>query len=122
MGPGAGYGRNATDAHLAREDLVRELTYTGRTFSAEEAFSYGFATRVIADPLAAALATAREIVNLSPDAIRAAKRLLNLASECGPTAGIAAETTEQGALLGRPNHVEAVMANLEKRRPNWSIA
>lgn len=27
--------------HLAREDIVRELTYTGRIFSAEEAVGYG---------------------------------------------------------------------------------
>ena len=46
--------------HLAREDIVRELTYTGRIFSGEEAFTYGFATRVCAHPLAEALATARE--------------------------------------------------------------
>ena len=32
--------------HLAREDIVRELTYTGRIFSGEEAFQYGFATNV----------------------------------------------------------------------------
>jgi CheY-like chemotaxis protein len=42
--------------HLAREDIVRELTYTGRVFSGEEAFSFGFATRIAADPRAAALA------------------------------------------------------------------
>src|SRR5207247_4675961 len=29
--------------HLAREDIVRELTYTGRIFSAEEALAHGFA-------------------------------------------------------------------------------
>ena len=47
--------------HLAREDIVRELTYTGRIFwPGEEAFQYGFATRVCADPRAEALATARE--------------------------------------------------------------
>ncbi|MGH6956439.1 MAG: crotonase/enoyl-CoA hydratase family protein, partial [Caulobacteraceae bacterium] len=27
--------------HLVREDIVRELTYTGRIFSGEEAFQYG---------------------------------------------------------------------------------
>ncbi|MFI5003125.1 MAG: crotonase/enoyl-CoA hydratase family protein, partial [Reyranellales bacterium] len=65
--------------HLAREDIVRELTYTGRIFNAEEAQQYGFVTRVVADPLKAALETAREIAGKSPDAIRAAKRLMNLA-------------------------------------------
>ncbi len=63
--------------HLAREDIVRELTYTGRVFNGEEAARMGFVTQVVADPRAAALETAKEIANRSPDAIRAAKRLLN---------------------------------------------
>jgi enoyl-CoA hydratase/carnithine racemase len=46
--------------HLAREDVVRELTYTARTFSAEEALAYGFATRLVEDPREAAMATARD--------------------------------------------------------------
>jgi enoyl-CoA hydratase/carnithine racemase len=106
--------------HLAREDVVRELTYTARIFSAEEAISYGFATRLEADPRAAALATAREIAALSPHAIRAAKRLLNQAIACDAEAGLTAETMEQKALLGSANQIEAVRANIEKRRPNWS--
>lgn len=108
--------------HLARDDVVRELTYSARIFSAEEALAYGFATRVVADPLAVALATAREIASRSPDAIRAAKRLLNLAVGCDAATGLAAETAEQKALLGKPNHVEAVRANLENRAPQWSGA
>ena len=108
--------------HLAREDVVRELTYTGRIFSAEEAVAFGFATRVVADPLAVASATAREIAARSPDAIRAAKRLLNLAVACDAATGLAAETAEQKALLGKANHVEAVRANLENRAPQWSNA
>jgi enoyl-CoA hydratase/carnithine racemase len=108
--------------HLAREDVVRELTYTARVFSAEEALEYGFATRVVPDPLATALKTARDIASRSPDAIRAAKRLLNLAAECDAASGLAAETAEQKDLLGKPKHVEAVRANLERRTPRWSHA
>jgi enoyl-CoA hydratase/carnithine racemase len=108
--------------HLAREDVVRELTYTARIFSAEEALAYGFATQVVDEPLAAAFRTAREIASRSPDAIRAAKRLLNLAAECGPAAGLAAETAEQKELLGKPNHLEAVESNLANRAPRWSFA
>ena len=106
--------------HLVREDVVRELTYTARIFSAEEAVAYGLATRLEADPRAAALTTAREIAALSPHAIRAAKRLLNQAVASDACAGLTAETTEQKALLGSPNQIEAVRANLEKRMPNWS--
>ena len=105
--------------HLAREDVVRELTYTARVFSAEEALAYGFATRLEADPLAAAMATAREIAVRSPDAIRAIKRLLNEAVACGASTGLTTETEEQRKLLGSPNQIEAVRANLENRAPSF---
>ena len=108
--------------HLAREDVIRELTYTARTFSAEDALGYGFATRIAEDPRAAALETARAIADRSPDAVRAAKRLLNLAADCDAATGLAAETAEQALLLGTPNHIEAVRANLERRPPQWSFA
>ncbi|GIQ75881.1 crotonase/enoyl-CoA hydratase family protein [Bradyrhizobium sp. RD5-C2] len=108
--------------HLAREDVVRELTYTARVFSAEEALGYGFATRIVEQPHYAALETARAIADRSPDAIRAAKRLLNLAVDRDAATGLAAETAEQALLLGTPNHVEAVRANLERRPPQWSFA
>src|SRR4030081_2174175 len=64
-------------ASLVRDDILRELTYTGRIFSAQEALSYGLATRICDAPPAAALAAAREIAGKSPDAIRACKRMLN---------------------------------------------
>jgi enoyl-CoA hydratase/carnithine racemase len=105
--------------HLAREDIVRELTYTGRIFSGEEAYQYGFAARVCADPYAEALATAREIAAKNPDAIRAAKRLLNAAVLTDPKTGLTQESVEQGHLIGSPNQVEAVMANLQKRAPSF---
>lgn len=108
--------------NLVRDDVVRELTYTARVFSAEEALGYGLVTRIVADPHAAALTSAREIANRSPDAIRAAKRLLNLALDCDAATGLAAETAEQSMLLGTPNNVEAVRANLESRLPQWSRA
>lgn len=108
--------------HLAREDVVRELTYTARIFSAEEALGYGFVTRVIGDPRAAALATAREIASTSPDAIRAAKRLLNLATTNDAATLFAAETAEQRRLIGSANQREAVKANLENRAPRFAGA
>ena len=103
--------------HLAREDVVRELTYTGRIFSGEEAAAFGFATRACADPRTEALALAAEIAAKNPHAVRAAKRLLNAAVTTDPAAGLVQETIEQLALIGSPNQVEAVMANLQKRAP-----
>lgn len=100
---------------LARADVVRELTLTGRIFSGAEALALGFATAVHDDPHAAALATAREIAGRSPDAVRAAKRLLNLADDTGLAAVLQAESDEQSALIGSANQVEAVLAGVAKR-------
>jgi enoyl-CoA hydratase/carnithine racemase len=106
--------------HLVREDIVRELTYTGRVFNGEEAYAMGFATRVCADPRAEALAVARDIASKNPHAIRASKRLLNAAVIQSPAEGLIDESIEQGVLIGSPNQVEAVMANMEKRAPAFA--
>jgi enoyl-CoA hydratase/carnithine racemase len=103
--------------HIVREDIIRELSYTGRVFSGEEAGQLGFATRVVADPRAEALAVAREIAGKNPDAIRAAKRIYNNAPYQDAAAGLLAESVEQIKLIGSKNQVEAVMANLQKRDP-----
>jgi enoyl-CoA hydratase/carnithine racemase len=64
--------------------------------------------------------TAREIAQKSPDAVRAAKRLLNAARVCEPGAGLIVEAIEQQALIGSRNQIEAVRANLEKRAPDFA--
>jgi len=105
--------------HLAREDVVRELTYTGRVFDGEEAQKLGFVTRIVADPHAAAMETARDIAGKSPDAVRAAKRLLNDAVTVDAAHGLLLESEEQQKLIGSPNQLEAVMSNLQKRAANY---
>ncbi|MNU63295.1 crotonase/enoyl-CoA hydratase family protein [Variovorax sp. KBS0712] len=105
---------------LARTDVVRELTFTGRIFSGEEAVRLGLATRVAADPLAEALQMAHEIAAKSPDAIRAGKRLLNASLAHSAAELLIAESVEQQALIGSPNQLEAVKANIERRAPQFS--
>src|SRR6202045_3096300 len=108
-------------ASLVCDDILRELTYTGRIFSAQEAMAYGLATRICDDPRADAFEVAREIAGKSPDAIRAAKRLLNkLSVDPGPA--LLAESVEQQKLLGSPNQTEAVRANIDKRAPRFADA
>jgi enoyl-CoA hydratase/carnithine racemase len=102
---------------LVGRDVAKELTYTGRIVSGEEAVRIGLATRSDPDPLAAALAMAKEIAGRSPHAVRAAKRLLDLAGRTDLAAGFAAEQEEIRALIGSPNQVEAVTARFEKRDP-----
>jgi enoyl-CoA hydratase/carnithine racemase len=106
-------------ASLVRDDILRDLTFTGRIFSAQEALGYGLATRICDDPRGAALEAALEIACKSPDAIRAAKRLLNKLT-VDPGAALLAESVEQMQLLGSPNQREAVRANIEKRAPRFT--
>jgi enoyl-CoA hydratase/carnithine racemase len=107
---------------LVRDDVARELTWTGRIFGGEEAVSMGLATRVCADPRAEALALAAEIAGKNPHAIRAGKRLLNLARGGDQHAILLAESQEQAALIGSKNQVEAVMSNLQKREASYADA
>ncbi|MBI3699852.1 MAG: crotonase/enoyl-CoA hydratase family protein [Afipia sp.] len=105
-------------SQLVRDDILRELTFTGRIFTAGEAMSFGLATRICDDPRTEALYLAREIAGKSPDAIRAIKRLLNNLS-IDPGRALLAESVEQMKLMGSPNQTEAVRANTEKRAPNF---
>jgi enoyl-CoA hydratase/carnithine racemase len=98
-------------------DVAKELTWTGRMVSGEEAVRLGLATRVAEDPRAEALALAREIAGKSPDAVRAAKRLLEQSGRVPLAQQLLDESKEIGALIGSPNQGEAVRAWFEKRPP-----
>ena len=100
---------------LVREDLLRELTYTNRTFSGVEGVTMGFATSSDEAPLAVAKALAVAISARNPDAIRAAKRLFNASQDSALDAILMAESVEQQALLGSANQMEAVRSQMERR-------
>ena len=102
---------------LVRDDILRELVYTAREFDADEALRHGFVTRIADDPHAAAIELARAITDRSPHAIRGIKRLANMAHDADPRTMLAAETDEQVAVIGRPNMMEAVAANMAGRTP-----
>jgi len=105
---------------LVGRDVAKELTFTGRMVSGTEAVALGLATRVDPDTRQAALELARSITGRSPHAIRAAKRLLDLAGRADLKTGFAAEQQEIGALIGSPNQAEAVAAAFEQRPPRFA--
>src|SRR3712207_1296659 len=98
-------------------DVAKELTFTGRMVSGEEAAHLGLATRATATPLEDALALAGELAGKSPSALRGAKRLLNASGTRSVAEQFAAEREEIGRLIGSPDQVEAVAAYFEKRDP-----
>ena len=104
---------------FARDDVVRELTYTGRIFSGTEAHELGFATHVSDTPLEDALTLAREIASKSPDAVQSAKKLYNDLPDRSDAEALLAESITQDRLIGSPNQIEAVMAGMQKRDGNF---
>ncbi len=105
---------------LVGDDVARELTYTNRIILAEEAKELGLVTRVCDNPVEQALLVAREIAARNPDAIRAAKRILNNAPYESAAETLMAESVEQDNIIGSRNQVEAVVANMEQREPQFS--
>jgi enoyl-CoA hydratase/carnithine racemase len=100
---------------LVRADVAKELVFTARVFDGREALALGLATRLSETPHDAAMSIAREIADRSPDAVRGAKALLNGLFNQGAAQQFAEERRVIGSLVGRPNQIEAVMANFEKR-------
>jgi len=106
-------------SQLVRADVAKDLVLTARMFDGREAHALGIATRLSDNPYDEAMAMAREIAGRSPDAVRAGKALLNGLFNQGAAEQFAAERQRIGSLIGRPNQMEAVMSNFEKRPANF---
>ena len=102
-------------SQLVRADVAKELVLTARVFDGREAHQLGLVTKLPDNPYDDAMAMAREIAGRSPDAVRAGKALLNGLLNQGAAEQFAAERQHIGSLIGRPNQIEAVMSNFEKR-------
>ena len=101
------------------DDVLRELIYTNREFNGSEAKALGFATHVAEDTLAKAMDLAHVVADKNPHAIRGAKRLCNMLADATDAEILQAESDEQVKVIRTPNQMEAVMAHMEKRRPNF---
>ena len=102
---------------LASLDRIKELIFTGRRFSGQDAMAYGLATELSDTPLQSALQMATQIARRNPDAVRKAKHMLNQSALVSVRDGLVAESECSRALMGTANQLEAVMAGFENREP-----
>ena len=107
-------------SRLVRPDIVKDLVFSARVFSGAEGFELGVVTRLSKTPQADAMDIAQEIAGRSPDAVRGAKKLINLLANDGAAQQFAAEREVIGKLIGGSNQVEAVMSHFEKRPPKFN--
>lgn len=104
-------------------DVAKELTYTGRIVSGEEAAALGLVTRVVADPVAEALTLAATIAQKNPDAIRLGKQVLDANwGEADASAAMQREQDAQMQIMNSPNQREAARAAMTKTAGNFSDA
>lgn len=106
---------------LCRVDIAKELTFTGRIFSGEQAEQYGIATEVAIDPLAKAMEVAESIVALNPDAMVYAKQLFEEGWQGSREDGLLLEETLQAKLIGSDNQTEAIRSGMEKSQGNYKL-
>lgn len=113
-------GLTVTARGLVRPDRLKELALSGRVIDGQEAAELGLVTEVADAPLDAATRLARDIASRSPDATAGIKALLNGGLDADPASALALEAKLQLSIIGQPNQVEAVRANMEKRDPEFA--
>lgn len=97
---------------LVGADVAKELVLTARVLSGEDALGLRLVTRVSDNPYRDAHELARHVAGRSPDAVRAAKRLLNEGWLQPASESLLLEETLSRSLIGTPNQLEAVRAGL----------
>jgi enoyl-CoA hydratase len=102
--------------------LVKELAYTGRRLSAENAMKHGLVTQVFETQealVAGALACAKEMAHKPPVAIWGTKQALNYARDHSVEDSLRQMGWLQGAIWSNPHIREAIVAAKEKRPANF---
>lgn len=102
---------------LVSLERAKELVFTGRKFSGEQALEYGLATYLDENPHSKALELAGIIAQKNPGAIRGVKQVLNQAALVPLAQGLKMEGETSRKLIGTANQIESIMAQMENRPP-----
>lgn len=108
--------------HLLSHGIVRELAYTGRNFSSQEALQHGFVNQVFDDAeslLAGVMEIAAQIASNSPMAVSGCKEMLNYARDHSVADSLSYMATWQSGMFQMPDIQEAMAAGKEKRLPTY---
>ncbi|KAJ7129457.1 ClpP/crotonase-like domain-containing protein [Mycena epipterygia] len=116
--PGAGGTQRAT--RLLGQSKAKDLIFTGRLLSAQEAYDWGLVD-YISDPGSTAfdkaLMLAEMIARNAPLAVRAAKHVISRSEDLPLETGLDFERAAYNLLIPSQDRVEALEAFKQKRRP-----
>ncbi|MGB1388847.1 MAG: crotonase/enoyl-CoA hydratase family protein [Paracoccaceae bacterium] len=105
--------------NVMRSDVLRLMIYTAMEVGPEQAERWGLITEINDDPVARATELAASIVDRSPSAMRAAKRLIEFAEANDQADVLLRESVEQVELIGKPDQMETIAAQMQGRKPNF---
>jgi enoyl-CoA hydratase len=116
-----GFGGTQHLARLVGPNRARELVFTAKVFSAQEAKAWGIVNEVFpaGEVLTGALETARQICACSLAAVAAAKDAIASGLDMAREDGLRFEAALFGALFGGEDPREGISAFLEKRKPTF---
>lgn len=97
---------------LVGRDVAKDLTFTGRMITGEDAATMGLATRLSDDAVTEALDLAGQIATHTPMVLSHAKRLLELAGRVDLATGLDAEQEALHELLTSPEQIALISARL----------
>jgi enoyl-CoA hydratase/carnithine racemase len=103
---------------------ARELIFSGRLLSSDEALEWGLVNRVLpdADLLDEAIGFVRGIASKSPAAVGTAKHLMNSGTTTDLDSALRHErATALLHCLTLPDSMEGITAFVEKREPHWPV-
>ena len=113
-------GITQTLPKLMNYDQALLATITSTLISARKAYELGLITVCAENPYEKGFKLVEELCSRSPDALRAAKTLYKKAWQKANIENLQLEALLQTKLIGSANQMEAVFANIENRRPNFS--
>jgi len=105
---------------LVGQRKAAELLFFGDPFSADTARELGIVNEVVEDAAAAAMAKANQLAEKPPSALRTTKALLKHAMSPAIADAMARETQQFAALLQGLEAKEAMMAFMQRRKPDFS--
>jgi len=101
---------------------AKELIFTGKIISAQEAMQIGLVNLVVAKEalLEQTMQMAKSIAAKSPLVTKVAKLVINKGFDADLASGLKIETLAQSFVFSSKDHMEGIDAFLEKRAPNFS--
>ncbi|GAB2700204.1 crotonase/enoyl-CoA hydratase family protein [Aliiglaciecola aliphaticivorans] len=109
--------------HLIPQGLVRELAFTGRNWSAQEALAQGFVNAVFEDHetmLSTVMKLAKKIAANSPMAVAGCKEMINYTRDHNVQDSLNYMATWQSGMFQMPDIQEAMASQTEKRLPRYA--